>query len=149
MGRPGHWDLQWSVKPWLYDNKIYKHITALSKNVYISMLDEIVQKYDKSYYRTIKIESAYVKPSSYIDYGVKYNDNVSKFKVGDHVRISKYKNIFATWYTPIWYDEVWTYVISDLKMVKKLLEHSRRWKRLVKKNWELKKQSIAGLIYKT
>ena len=51
------------------------------------MLDEIVEKYDKSYYRTIKIKSAYVKPSSYIDYGVKYNDKVSKFKVGDHVRI--------------------------------------------------------------
>ena len=48
-----------------------------------------------------------------------------KFKVGDNVRISKYKNIFAKGYTPNWSEEVfivskikntvpWTYVISDL-----------------------------------
>ena len=53
------------------------------------------------------------------------NDKDPKFKVGDHVRISKYKNIFAKAYTPNWSEEIfaikeikstvpWTYVINDL-----------------------------------
>ena len=41
-----------------------------------------------------------VKPGTYIKYGVEHNDKDPKFKVGDHVRISKYKNIFTTGYTP-------------------------------------------------
>ena len=60
-----------------------------------------------------------------IDFGKEVNDNDPKFKVGDHVRISKYKNIFAKGYTPNWSEEVfvikiikntfpWTYVIDDL-----------------------------------
>ena len=66
-----------------------------------------------------------VKDNTYIDFGKKVNDNDPKFKVGDHVRISKYKNIFAKDYTPNWSEEVfvikkiknavpWTYVINDL-----------------------------------
>ena len=66
-----------------------------------------------------------VKDNTYIDFGKELNDNVPKFKVGDHVRISKYKNIFAKGYTPNWSEEVfaikkikntvpWTYVIDDL-----------------------------------
>ena len=54
---------------------------------------------------------------------INYQDR--KFKIGDIVRISKYKNIFAKGYTPNWSEEVfvikkvkntvsWTYVISDL-----------------------------------
>ena len=53
------------------------------------------------------------------------NKKYPKFKVGDHVRISKYNNIFAKGYTPNWPEEVfvvskikntvpWSYVISDL-----------------------------------
>ena len=52
-----------------------------------------------------------VKPGTYIKYGVEHNDKDPKFKVGDHVRISKYKNIFTTGYTPNWSEEVF---ISDL-----------------------------------
>ena len=66
-----------------------------------------------------------VKDNIYIDFGKEVNDNDPKFKVGDHVGISKYKNIFAKGYTPNWSEEVivikeiknkvpWTYVINDL-----------------------------------
>ena len=66
-----------------------------------------------------------VKDNTYIDFGKKVNDNDPKFKVGDHVRISKYKNIFVKDYTPNWSEDVfvikkiknavpWTYVINDL-----------------------------------
>ena len=41
------------------------------------------------------MKPADVKSSIYIDFGVENNDADPKFKVGDHVRISKYKNIFA------------------------------------------------------
>ena len=66
-----------------------------------------------------------VKDNTYIDFKKEVNDKYPKFKVGDHVRISKYKNIFARGYTPNWYEEVfvikkvkntvlWTSVINDL-----------------------------------
>ena len=66
-----------------------------------------------------------VKDNTYIDFKKEVNDKDPKFKVGDHVRISKFKNIFAKGYTPNWSEEVfvitkvkntvpWTYVISDL-----------------------------------
>ena len=66
-----------------------------------------------------------VKDNTYIDFKKEVNDKYPKFKVGDHVRISKYKNIFAKGYTPNWSEEVfvikkvkntvpWTYVINDL-----------------------------------
>ena len=62
---------------------------------------------------------------TYINIDKEVNDNDPKFKVGDHVRISKYKNIFAKGYTPDWSEEVfvikeikntvpWPYVINDL-----------------------------------
>ena len=66
-----------------------------------------------------------VKDNTYIDFKKEVNDKDPKFKVGDHVRISKYKNIFAKRYTPNWSEDVfviskikntvsWTYVINDL-----------------------------------
>ena len=66
-----------------------------------------------------------VKDNTYFDSIKEVNHKDSKFKVGDHVRISKYKNIFAKGYTPNWSEEVfvikevkntvpWTYVINDL-----------------------------------
>ena len=54
-----------------------------------------------------------VKDNTYVDFGKEVNDNYSKFKVGDHVRISKYKNIFAKGYTPNWSEEV--FVIKEIK----------------------------------
>ena len=72
-------------------NKIYKYMTAISKNVYIDKLDNIVHKYNNKKHRTIKMKPIDVKDNTYIDFGKEVNDNDPKFKVGDHVRISKYK----------------------------------------------------------
>ena len=80
-------------------NKIYKHMTAVSKNVYIDKLDDIVNEYNNTYHRTIKMKPIEVKDNTYIDYIKEVNHKDSKFKVGDHVRMSKYKNYFAKEYT--------------------------------------------------
>ena len=66
-----------------------------------------------------------VKDNTYIGFIKEVNDKDPKFKVGDQIRISKYKNIFAKGYTPNWSEEVfvikevkntvlWAYVINDL-----------------------------------
>ena len=100
-------------------------MTSRSKNVYIDKLDNIVNEYNNSYHRTIKMKPIDVKDNTYINIDKEVNDNDPKFKVGDHVRISKYKNIFAKGYTPNWPEEIflikktkntvpWTYVINDL-----------------------------------
>ena len=94
-------------------SKIYKYMTSIYKNVYIDKLNTIVNKYNNTHHTTIKMKPIDVK------------DKDPKFKVGDHVRISKYKNIFAKGYMPNWSEEVfvigrikntvpWTYVIHDL-----------------------------------
>ena len=106
-------------------NKIYNHMTSISKNVYIDKLDDIVNEYNNTYHRTIKMKPVDVKDNTYIGFGKESNNKDPKFKVGDHVRISKYKNIFAKGYTPNWSEEVflitkikttvpWTYVINVL-----------------------------------
>ena len=89
------------------------------------MLDNIANEYNNTVHRTIKMKPIEVTSDSYAEYNEDSNKNDPKFKVGDHVRISKYKNIFAKGYTPNWSEEVfvinkikntvpWTYVISDL-----------------------------------
>ena len=104
-------------------NKIYKHMTAVLKD--FDVLDVIVDEYDNTFHKTIKIKPIDIKLDSYSVYNVESNEKDPKFKAGDHVRISKYKNIFAKVYTPNWYEEVfaiskikntvpWTYVINDL-----------------------------------
>ena len=106
-------------------NKIYKYMTSISKNVYIDKLDDIVNKCNNKYYRTIKIKPIDVKDNTSINIGNEVNDNDPKFKVGDHIRISKYKTIFTKGYTPNWSEGIfvikeikntvpWTYVINDL-----------------------------------
>ena len=75
-------------------NKVYKYMTSVSKNVYIDKLDDIVNEYNNTYHRTIKMKPIDVKDNTYINIGKEVNDKDPKFKVGDHVRISKYKNIF-------------------------------------------------------
>ena len=82
--------------------KICKYMTSVSKNVYIDKLDNIVSKYNNTYHRTIKMKSVDVKDNAYIDSKKEVNGEDPKFKVGDHVRISKHKNIFAKGYTPNW-----------------------------------------------
>ena len=106
-------------------NKTYKHMTAISKNVYVDVFDDIVNKYNDTVHRTIKMKSIDVTDDSFAEYIEQSNKEDPKFKVGDHVRISKYKNIFAKGYAPNWSEEVfvinkinltvsWTYAISDL-----------------------------------
>ena len=80
-------------------NKIYKHVTSISKNVYIDKLDDIANEYNNAKHRTIKMKPIDIKDNTYIDFGKEANDKDPKFKVGDRVRISKYKNIFAKGYT--------------------------------------------------
>ena len=82
-------------------NKIYKYMTSISKNVYIDKLDDIVDEYNNTYHTTFKMKPIGVKDNTYINNDKKVNDKDPKFKVGDHVRISKYKNIFAKGYTQI------------------------------------------------
>ena len=100
-------------------------MTAVSKNVYIDKLDGIVNEYNNTYHRTTKMNPIEVKDNTYINCIKEVIDKDSKFKVIDHVRISKYKNIFAKGYIPNWSEEVlvikevkntvpWTYLISDL-----------------------------------
>ena len=106
-------------------SKIYKYMTSISKNMYIDKLDDIVNEYNNTYHTTIKIKPIDVKDNTYINTDKEVNHKDPKFKVGGHVRISKYKNIFAKGYTPNWSEEVfvikkvkntvpWTYVINDL-----------------------------------
>ena len=87
-------------------NKIYKPMTSISKNVYIDKLDDIVNEYNNTKHTTTKMKPIDVKDNTYIDFGKEVNDNDPKLKVGDHVRISKYKNIFAKDYTPNWSEKV-------------------------------------------
>ena len=105
-------------------NKLYKHMTATGKNVYYDVLDGVVNKYNNTKHNTIKMKPIDVKNNKrvYID---EHNEKDSKFKVGDRVRISKYKNIFAKGYAPNWSSEIfivdkindtvpYTYNLKDL-----------------------------------
>ena len=94
-------------------NRIYKYMTSVSKIVCIDKLDDIVNEYNNAYHRTIKMKSIDVKDNTYINIGKEVNDKDPKFKVGDHVRISKYKNILAKGYTPNWSEEI--FVIKRIK----------------------------------
>ena len=82
-------------------NKIYKYITSISKNVYIDKLDDIINKYNNTYHSTIKMKLVDVKSNTYIDSSEDINDKKPKLRIGDIVRISKYKNVFAKGNTPI------------------------------------------------
>ena len=106
-------------------NKIFKHMAAISKNVYFDVLEDIVNKYNNTVHRAIKMKPIGVTIDSFAEYNEESNKKDPKFKTGDHVRISKYKDIFAKGYTPNWSEEVfivskinntvpWAYVISDM-----------------------------------
>ena len=76
-------------------NKIFKHMTAILKNIYFDALDDIVNKYKNTAHRTKKVKPIYVTFDSCAEYNEDSNKKDAKFKVDDHVRISKYKNIFC------------------------------------------------------
>ena len=100
-------------------------MTAVSKNVYFDVLDGIINKYNNTVHRTIKMKPTDVTSDPYAEYKEDSNEKDRKFKIGNRVRISKYKNIFAKGYTANWSEKVfvvskiknivpWTYNISDL-----------------------------------
>ena len=100
-------------------------MTSVSKKVYINKLDDIVGEYNNTYHRTIKMKPVDAKDNTYIDFKKEVNDKDPKFKIGDHVRISRYKIIFAKGCAPNWSEEdfvvskikttvSWTYVVNDL-----------------------------------
>ena len=104
--------------------KLYKHMTAIGKNVYYDVLDDIVYKYNNTKHSTIKMKPIDVGNNKrvYID---EHNEKHSRFKVGDRIRISKFKNTFAKGYTPNWSSEIfiadkvndtvpYTYNLKDL-----------------------------------
>ena len=68
-------------------NKIYNHMTAVSKNVYIVKLDDIVNEYNNAFHRTINMKPVDVKDDAYIDSSKEVNDKDPKFKIGDQVKI--------------------------------------------------------------
>ena len=95
-------------------NKIYKYMTTISKNVYIDKLDDIVNISSDKYHSIIKMKPIDLKYGTYLDVGKENNEKYPKLEFGDHVRISKYNNIFARCYAPNWSDEV--FMIKTLKM---------------------------------
>ena len=86
-------------------NKLYKHMTASGKNMYSDVLDDVVNEYNNTKHNTIKMKPIDVGDNKrvYID---EHNEKDSRFKVGDRVRTSKFKNIFAKGYTPNWSKEI-------------------------------------------
>ena len=85
----------------------------------------MLKKYNNTYHKSIKIKPIDVKDKTYIDFKKQVNDKDPKFIIGDHVRISKYKNIFTKGYMPNFSEKTfvvskikntvpWTYVISHL-----------------------------------
>ena len=100
-------------------------MTTISKNVCFNVSEDIVDEYNNTYHKTIKMKPVDVGDDSFAKYKEKSNGKDPKFKVGDHVRISKFKNVFAKRYTLNWSEEIfvvekikntvpWTYVISEL-----------------------------------
>ena len=144
-----------------------KKLTWLKKGEKKLQLHDIVNEYNYTYHRTTKMKLVDFKGKTYINStdlhsmelhsNKEVNDKDPKFKVGDHVRISKYKNIFAKGYTPNWSEEVfvitevkntvrYTYVINDLnddeiigtfheKEVQKTNQQEFRIEKVIKKRW--------------
>ena len=106
-------------------NKLYKHMTATGKNVYYDVLDDVVNEYNNTNHNSVKMKPKDVKNDIKRVYIDEHNERDSGFKVGDRVRIIKFKNIFAEGYTPNWSTEIfivnkiddtvpYTYNLKDL-----------------------------------
>ena len=73
-------------------NKVYKRMSAVSKNLYIGKSSDIVNQYNNTYHRTIKMKPEDVKDNAYIDFNEEVHEKDPKFKIRDHVRIYKKKH---------------------------------------------------------
>ena len=96
-----------------FKNEIYKYMTSISRNVHINKLDDIFNKYNNANHKTVKMNSVDVKQNACINSSKEINDKGSKLKIGDIVRISKNKNMFAKIYIPNWSEEI--FVIKKYK----------------------------------
>ena len=81
-------------------------MTATGKNVYYDVLDDVVSKYNNTKHSTIKMKPIDVGNNNKRVYIDEHNEKRSRFKVGDRVRTSEFKNIFAKGYTPNWSKEI-------------------------------------------
>ena len=88
-------------------------MTSISKIVYIDKFVVIVNKYNNMYHSIIKMKPVDVNPSTYIDFNIENDKEYPKFKVGDHVRVSKYKSIFEKVYISNCSEEM--FVIKNVK----------------------------------
>ena len=106
-------------------HKLYKHVTATGKNVYYDVLDDVVNEYNNTKHNTIKMKLKDVKNDNKRVYIDEHNKKSARYNVGNRVRISKLKNIFAKEYTPNWSREIfivnkindtvpYTYNLKDL-----------------------------------
>ena len=122
-------------------NKNYKYMNSVSKNVYIDISDNNVNRCNNAYRSTIKMKPVDVKSNPDIDSSKEIIDKNPKFKIGDNVRISKHKSVFAKGYVPNWSEEVLeikklkilccAHMLLMILMKKKLLE--RFTKKICKK----------------
>ena len=124
--------------------KIYKCMISISKTVYISKLDDIVNQHNNKYHRTIKMKPVDVKDNTYIGSIKEVNDKGPKLKFGDHVRISIHRNISLKDSLHIGLKKflllkklkIQFHMLLMISMAKKLLEHfiKKNYKRLINKN---------------
>ena len=124
-------------------NKIYKHMTAVSKIVYFDVFDDIVNKYNNTFHRVIKRKPIDITSDSYAEYSADSNK-----KVGDHLKNIKIQNIFAKGYSPNCPEEIfiiskikntdpWTYVMSNvIGEVIVGFFYEKELQKLIKKNLE-------------
>ena len=100
-------------------------MTATGKNVYYDVLDDVVNEYNNTKHSTIKMKPKDVGDNNKRVYIDEHNKKIARYNVGDRVRISKFKNIFAKGYTPNWSREIfiinkindtvpYTYNLKDL-----------------------------------
>ena len=140
------------AKRFLRTLKIRSTNTWISfKIVYINKLNDIVNKYNNTYNNAIKMKPAGVKPNAKIESNKEINDKNPKFKIGDTVRISKYKNVFYKFTLQIglkrflWLKKLKTlfrgHLLLAILKAKTLLERFMKtdWKKQFKNNLELKK----------
>ena len=86
-------------------NKVYKYMISTAKNLCIDKLDDTVNECNNAYHITTKMRHVDVKSSTYIDFSIDKNNKDAKFEVVDHVRMSKFKNIFRKYYVLNWPEE--------------------------------------------
>ena len=131
------------------NNKIYKHMTSVSKNMYIDKIDDTVNKFTNTYHSTIKMTPADVHLNTYFYFKKENNKDDFRFKVDNHVRISKHKNTFAKGYTPKRSDDVFgiknvknivPYVIRDHEGKKVLECFTKTNRKKQRKSRRVKKQ---------